>query len=192
MAIMPENPFSGHFRNFPTFQPLKKGLSGQVGKPENCRLYRKNTLYTTVGSDFNWLQTVGKSESESKGIKNKKMKQVDFTMRGRGLEARAAAMEFIRIATMLPRCHRLIKTQPSSLEKVFGLGLQVAKTPEGRIKVFGFDTVDSSKSKLAVKIIQQHKDEILVLLDVTTIFGVSYPGYCLTCRAYVSDWRAHI
>ena len=98
-------------------------------------------------------------------------------------------MEFIRMATMMPKCHRLIKTQPSSLEKVFGLGLQVAKTPEGKIKVFGFDTVDSSKSKLAVKIIQQHKDEISVLLDVASIFGVSYPGYCLTCPAYVSDWR---
>ena len=117
------------------------------------------------------------------------MKQFYFTIRGSGPEARAAAVEFSRMATMMPKCRRPLKTYPSILEKVFGLGLQVAKTPEGRIKVFGFDTVESSKSKLAVKIIQQHKDEILVLLNVSSIFGVSYPGYCPTCRAYVSDWQ---
>jgi hypothetical protein len=117
------------------------------------------------------------------------LEQVDFTIRGFGPEARAAAMEFNRMAAMIPKCRSVTKTQPSSLEKVFGLGIQVAKTPAGKIKAFGFDTVDSGKSKLAVKIIQQHKNEISVLLDVASVFCVSYPGYCLTCRAYVSDWQ---
>jgi hypothetical protein len=117
------------------------------------------------------------------------MKQVDFTVRGFGPEARAAAKEFIRMAADISKCRPIVRSQPSSLEKVFGLGLQVAKTLEGKIKVFGFDMVDSSKGKLAIKIIQQRKDEISALLDAASVFGVSYPGYCLTCPAYVLEWK---
>ena len=99
------------------------------------------------------------------------------------------AAAFQGMAGVLVKSRPGLIPEPGPFENVHLLGVQLAMTPDKKIKVFFDQTTPVGNAKEAVKIIKMHRPEIVFTCQLAEIFHLQIPTYCPTCPAYVSDWN---
>jgi hypothetical protein len=99
------------------------------------------------------------------------------------------AAAFHEMAEELGKSRPNLMPKPGAFENVHLLGVQLALTPDKKIKVFFDQTTPADKAKEAVKMIKINRCEIVFTFQLAEIFHLQIPNYCPTCPAYVSDWN---
>jgi len=99
------------------------------------------------------------------------------------------AAAFQGMAEKLGKSRPKLIPEPGPFENVHLLGVQLALTPDKKIKVFFDQTTQAGNAKKAVKIIKVNRCQIVFTFQLAEIFHLQIPNYCSTCPAYVSNWN---